>query len=355
MKITNGKQKLPMRAVIYGPEGIGKSTLASLFPRPFFVDLERGTGQLDVHRGTVDTWSDLIAGLDNLPLADHDTIVIDTIDAGETDAIASVCESLDVSDLKEIGWGHGYEKLATEVARMLDKLTLIHERQGKHVVILAHSIVRKRYQPDEFGMFDRYEMALSKQVAAKIKEWADTVLFANFKVYPVKGDNGQVRGEGGERIIYTQHHPCWDAKNRYNWPEKIKLPADRSMPPEIAAEIAVAPPRESKPKTESKPTPAPRPEPKAAPDPEQKQEEKQPAKEPRPPRPDDPEICAKLDQLATLMQTSGVTVVELDDFLTEKGVVPHRTHPHLYNMQTLNRIIVGWEAVTKNIEKRRTK
>ena len=38
LKIMEGKEKRPLKIVIYGPEGIGKSTFASKFPDPLFID-----------------------------------------------------------------------------------------------------------------------------------------------------------------------------------------------------------------------------------------------------------------------------------------------------------------------------
>lgn len=50
MRITSGKVVRPQKVVIYGAEGIGKSTLAAQFPNPLFIDTEGGTAQLDVRR-----------------------------------------------------------------------------------------------------------------------------------------------------------------------------------------------------------------------------------------------------------------------------------------------------------------
>ena len=50
MNITRGIIKRPQKVVLYGPEGIGKSTFASHFPAPLFLDVEGSTAQLDVAR-----------------------------------------------------------------------------------------------------------------------------------------------------------------------------------------------------------------------------------------------------------------------------------------------------------------
>ena len=48
MNITSGIQARAQRVVIYGTEGIGKSTLASQFPDPLFIDTEGSTSNMDV-------------------------------------------------------------------------------------------------------------------------------------------------------------------------------------------------------------------------------------------------------------------------------------------------------------------
>lgn len=50
MEITRGKIPCAKKVVIYGPEGIGKSTFASQFPEPVFIDTEGSTNSMDVAR-----------------------------------------------------------------------------------------------------------------------------------------------------------------------------------------------------------------------------------------------------------------------------------------------------------------
>ena len=45
MKITSGKVIRPQKVVIYGSEGIGKTSMAAQFPNPLFIDTEGGTVQ----------------------------------------------------------------------------------------------------------------------------------------------------------------------------------------------------------------------------------------------------------------------------------------------------------------------
>ena len=88
--------------------------------------------------------------------------------------------------------------------------------RGVHVVLTAHAMMRKFEQPDEMGAYDRWELKLQKKTSALVKEWSDLLLFANYKTLSVATDEKgkKFKAQGGRRVIYTSHHPCWDAKNR---------------------------------------------------------------------------------------------------------------------------------------------
>ena len=93
----------------------------------------------------------------------------------------------------------------------------------------AHAQLRKFEQPDELGAYDRWELKLGKKTASQtaplIKEWSDMLLFANYKTIVVATDDQgkKHKAQGGKRVMYTAHHPCWDAKNRYGLPEETEF------------------------------------------------------------------------------------------------------------------------------------
>ena len=79
--ITSGTIAAPVKTVLYGPEGIGKSTFAAQFPAPVFIDTEGGTKRLNVARLPAPTsWAMLLdevaeVSRGNVPCG---TLVIDT-------------------------------------------------------------------------------------------------------------------------------------------------------------------------------------------------------------------------------------------------------------------------------------
>ena len=139
---------------------------------------------------------------------------------------------------------------------------------GINVVVTAHAKMRKFEQPDEMGAYDRWEMKLSKQVAPILKEWADIVLFANYKTFVVEDDKTKSKkAQGGKRVMYTTHNPCWDAKNRYS--------LDDCLPFDYESIKAVIENNEAKPrktKAKAEPKPEVKEEPKKDPEPDDEPE-----------------------------------------------------------------------------------
>ena len=223
--ITKGKVESAKKVVIYGPEGIGKSTLASQFPDPVFIDTEGSTKELDVSRyPSPVVFNDIMTYVnDFIECMPGKTLVIDTADWAEMLAIAAVCADQGVKGIESIGYGKGYVYLAEKVGELLKRCDVLIE-QGVNVVFTAHAQMRKFEQPDEMGAYDRWEMKLSKKVAPLLKEWADIVLFCNYKTDIITDNKtNSKKAIGGKRVMYASHHPCWDAKNRYGLPDVMPM------------------------------------------------------------------------------------------------------------------------------------
>ena len=225
LNIRKGKVARAQKVAIYGSEGIGKSTFASAFPDPLFIDTEGGTSHMDVSRiDGIQSWEELLSVVREVAEEPDvcKTLVIDTADWAEQLCVKYICEKYKQNSLEGFGYGRGYTYLSEEFARLLTALDGVIA-SGKHVVITAHAKMRKFEQPDEQGAYDRWEMKLSKQVAPLVKEWCDMLLFLNYKTYVVTTESNSKKAQGGRRVMYTAHHPCWDAKNRHGLPEELDL------------------------------------------------------------------------------------------------------------------------------------
>lgn len=229
MEIIRGKIPGAKKTVVYGPEGIGKSTFASRFPDPLFIDTEGSTKDMDVARTPAPTsWTMLLEQIQYVKT--HPgicrTLVVDTVDWAEQMCVEYICDKHQKTGIEDFGYGNGYIYAKEEFGRFLNKLSEIVDT-GINAVLTAHAQMRKFEQPDEMGAYDRWELKLGKKTTSQtsplVKEWADMVLFANYKTYSVAvDDKGKKRkAQGGSRVMYTSHHPCWDAKNRYGLPDEM--------------------------------------------------------------------------------------------------------------------------------------
>lgn len=233
--ITAGVQDSPVKTVLYGPEGIGKSTFASHFPDPVFIDTEGGTKRLNVKRLPQPTsWTMLLDEVaevrrGNIPCG---TLVIDTADWAERLAIDAVCAKAKVDGLEGFGYGKGYTYLKEEFGKLLDALEEVLNT-GHNVLVLAHAAITKFEQPDVAGSYDRWTMKTTKQVEPLIREWCDMLLFVNYQTVVEKSSNApnaKNKVTGGRRVMYTTHHPCWDARTASACPTRCRLIMPASPP-----------------------------------------------------------------------------------------------------------------------------
>lgn len=231
MNINKGVQHSAYSFVIYGPEGIGKSTLASKFPDPLFIDTEGSTKRLDVARtDRPKSWPILLQYINEIK-DKHlcKTLVIDSGDWAERLCLENVCSTHNVTGIEDLNFGKGYVFAKESFAKMLDLLTEVMN-SGINVIITCHACLRKFEEPDEMGSYDRYELKLSKQIASLVKEWTDNLLFLNYKTIIVTTKDNKKRGKGGQRVIYTTHRPAWDAKNRYGLADELPLDIESLKP-----------------------------------------------------------------------------------------------------------------------------
>lgn len=230
MQIVRGKLPGAKKVVVYGPEGIGKSTFAARFPDPVFIDTEGSTKDMDVARfPEPSSWTMILNQVSDVIKTPNvcKTLIVDTADWAEMLCTSSVCTKNQKSSIEDFGYGKGYTYIQEEFGKLLNLLTDV-VKAGVNVVLTAHAKMRKFEQPDEMGAYDRWEMKLSKGVAPMVKEWADKVLFCNYKTMVVNVDGqgtqkGKNKAQGGRRVMYTTHHSCWDAKNRYGLPDEVSF------------------------------------------------------------------------------------------------------------------------------------
>jgi hypothetical protein len=227
--------------VIYGTEGIGKSTLAAAFPSPVILDTEEGTHHLDVARVSIGSWDELRAAIAAIGggRGEFRTVVIDSADWAERLLVEHLLAEHKQKSIEGFGFGKGYTLLAEGFGRLLTQCDALIG-VGLNVVFVAHSKVQRTSPPDMADGFDRYELKLTKQTAPLLKEWCDLLAFCNYKTAVTEGSDGRKKATGGKRrLMHLERAAAWDAKNRYGLDAELPMTIESLAP--IFAEPAKRP------------------------------------------------------------------------------------------------------------------
>lgn len=231
--IGSGDVFTPQKILIYGVQGLGKTTFGATFEKPILLRTEDGAAALNVP-----TFPDLVTDYQHMLDAitslhgEHPfrTLVLDSLDWLEPLVHAHTCRRLEVESIEAPGYGKGYTEADTDWRMIMGGLDSLRHNRGMTMVIIAHAEI-KRFEPPDSAGYDRYQIKLQKRAWALWQEWADMVLFSNYrKALIAKDKKGEkVRAEGvGERILYTEERPAFCAKNRWGLPPDISIGNDRT-------------------------------------------------------------------------------------------------------------------------------
>lgn len=223
----------PPRLLIYGPEKMGKTTLASEFPAPVFLQTERGeSGDLMLDalapegESHLTTFNQLLDAIGALIIEPHEfqTVVLDSVSATEKLVWAEVCDRNKWQSIETPGFGKGYVETDYAWRELLDALTYLRDSRGMTIVLIGHATI-SRFDDPETQSYSRYEIDLHKRAMATLKREVDAILLIK-KDVTIKteqpGGKGRARADGGDtRWIYTAHRPAFDAGNRYDMPDKL--------------------------------------------------------------------------------------------------------------------------------------
>jgi hypothetical protein len=230
--VRKDKPKPPIM-VIYGPGGMGKTTLAAEFPSPIFIQTEAGEGSNDIvsfTRDAIGSYQEVIEALTALATEDHDfkTVVLDSITRLEPLIWAALCAEKSWGSIEEPGYGKGYIEADTYWRDVLKALSYLRDDKGMTVIMIAHETVTTFRDPLT-DSYDRYTMRLHKRAEAMVREVCDALGFMN-QITSInrekkafgKKDEYVAKGAGsGTRSINFQPRPAFDAKGRNDLPDQI--------------------------------------------------------------------------------------------------------------------------------------
>lgn len=219
----------PPIMLLYGVDGVGKTSLAAEWPDPLYLATEGERPPSDVEMatpGTVETYDQMLELFAELLSTEHDfrTVIIDSLDGFESLVWAATARRLGLNSIEEAGYGKGYIEADTEWKEYLTALGAL-SRAGIYVVQLAHPEII-RFDSPTTDPYSRYTIKLHKRANALLREQADVVGFMNYRVSLKEKDVGFNKkvshAEGGnERQVHLSEKAGFVAKNRFSMPDAI--------------------------------------------------------------------------------------------------------------------------------------
>ena len=235
-RVQRGRTPKPPRLLVYGTEGIGKSTFAAQAPHPIFIQTEDGLDEIACDKFPLaTTYEEVRAALAELHTEQHDyeTVVIDSLDWLERLIWDQVCQETGAKSIEKAdgGYARGYTHALTYWREVVEGLNALRNGRNMVVVLIAHAKV-ETFEDPESSPYDRYSPRLHKHAAALLSEWCDAVFFATRKIRTQTEDTGfnrrrtiahAIGKDGGERILRTVGGPSCLAKNRFGIAEDLPL------------------------------------------------------------------------------------------------------------------------------------
>lgn len=229
--------KVPIMC-IYGTGGMGKTTLASEFPNPIFIQTEDGANGLGVTSftdGPMTSFQDVDAALTELASEDHPfrTLVVDSVTRLEPMIWAETCKRNNWQSIEDPGFGKGYVEADAVWREYLAAITWLRDNKGMCIVQIGHETVQPFSDPTT-DSYDRYAMRFAnKRTEPLIREHCDVLGFLNqittiakeTKAFGKK-DDYKAKGRGsGQRALNLSPRPAFMAKQRpgYNFPDQILI------------------------------------------------------------------------------------------------------------------------------------
>lgn len=224
--VTKGKVKKPFCVLVYGPDGVGKSTFASQAPDVVFMEAENGTNNIDTSRGAAPkSWKEVMASLKELLTEAHDykTLAIDSVDWLEPLLYEHVCKVNDVASIEKVGggYGKGYMEALGHWIEFLRALTALRDGRGMNIVLIGHSEQVREFDAVLQVEVTRFRLKLYKKASEILREYCDAVLFASFETLTQTKDKKTIAISDGTRVVYTDRRHGHDAKNRFGLPLRL--------------------------------------------------------------------------------------------------------------------------------------
>jgi len=227
--LKSTKRNDPPVILLYGVDGIGKTSLAAEFPDPIYLATEGERPPSDIEMatpGTIESFDDLLNVIGELLTEEHDrrTVIIDSLDGLEPLVWRATSARLGINGIEDAGFGKGYVEADTEWNELMAAVSAL-SRAGLYVVMLAHPEI-VRFDSPTTDPYSRYQPKLHRRANALVREKSDIVAFMNYRISikekEVARQTKVSHAEGGkERQVHFNEAAGFNAKNRYSMADSI--------------------------------------------------------------------------------------------------------------------------------------
>lgn len=223
--ILSGKKMSPLKGIVYGDNGVGKTTLLASAKNPIIMDMEGNCSHIDAPNCRITTLHDFGGFIDALLAQNHDykSLIVDSLDSLE------VLISTEISDRytqTELDFGKGAAIWKTYAKDIIDKLDKLNTRKGMNILFTAHWKAKSANNPMT-EQYDRYDLRINEIMRTNFCNWSQFIVLAIKDVIfeeKKKGDFGKKKAKSLERrVLYTRGDPTYYGKNVFNLPEKMPM------------------------------------------------------------------------------------------------------------------------------------
>ncbi len=225
-------QPSPVVITIYGDAGVGKTSLAALFPNPIFVRVEDGMQSIpDDQRPdafpVAETAEDIFEQIKALIKEEHqyETIVVDSVTTAESrfaDEVMKSDPSARSLATAHGGYGAGYGAVAAMHQRLRKGCEILRRQKGMNLVFLGHADIETMDPPDS-EPYQRVGLRMNKRSLSPYVDEADVVALVRISKF-VTGDGKKKKARSdGSREMVVNAGPSTIAKNRFGITDTIDL------------------------------------------------------------------------------------------------------------------------------------